>query len=151
MSSGSGTTSSQSALPAATTSSLTTALGCSGAVTQMLPLRMTPAASAAERSSEALMPSGPMEVTAQTGILGRGLGKSRIGQFHHGQRAACLAKAAGSGSQLGGRTGQGLPGAQGLGGLRKQLRCHRLPVHPNAGRERLTACVVAAGNEAEQP
>ena len=71
MSSVSGTTSSQSALPAATMSSLTTALGCSGAVTQMLPLRMTPAASAAERSSEALMPSGPMEVTAHTGILGR--------------------------------------------------------------------------------
>lgn len=49
ISSGSGTTSSQSALPAATMSSLTTALGCSGAVTQMLPLRITPAASAAEQ------------------------------------------------------------------------------------------------------
>ena len=57
--------------------------------------------------------------------LGQGLGKSRIGQLHHGQRTACLAKAAGSGSQLGGSTGQGLPGAQGLGGLCKQLRCHR--------------------------
>ena len=83
--------------------------------------------------------------------LGQGLGKSRIGQFHHGQRTACLAKAAGSGSQLGGRTGQGLPGAQGLGGLCKQLRCHRLPIHPDAGRERLTACVVAACNETGSP
>ena len=71
MSSGSGTTSSQLHLPAATMSSLRTALGCSGAVTQIEPSRMTPAASAAERSTERLMPSGPMAVTAQTGMAGR--------------------------------------------------------------------------------
>ena len=71
MSSGSGTTSSQSHLPAATMSSLSTALGCSGAVTQMEPLRMTPAASAAKRSTERLTPSGPTAVTAHTGIWGR--------------------------------------------------------------------------------
>ena len=70
MSSGSGTTSSQLHLPAATMSSLRTALGCSGAVTQTEPARMTPAARAAERSTERLMPSGPMAVTAQTGIFG---------------------------------------------------------------------------------
>ena len=68
MSSGSGTTSSQSSRPAATMSSLSTALGCSGAVTQMAPSRMTPAARAAERSTERLTPSGPMEVTTQTGM-----------------------------------------------------------------------------------
>ena len=71
MSSGSGTTSSQSHLPAATMSSLSTALGCSGAVTQMEPLRMTPDASAARRSTERLTPSGPTAVTAHTGIWGR--------------------------------------------------------------------------------
>ena len=68
MSSGSGTTSSQSSRPAATMSSLNAALGCSGAVTQMAPSRMTPAARAAERSTERLTPSGPMEVTTQTGM-----------------------------------------------------------------------------------
>ena len=68
MSSGSGTTSSQSSRPAATISSLSTALGWSGAVTQIAPSRMTPAASAADRSSERLTPSGPMDVTTQTGM-----------------------------------------------------------------------------------
>ena len=70
ISSGSGTTSSQPHLPAATISSLSTGLGCSGAVTQMLSLRMTPAARAARRSTERLTPSGPTEVTAHTGMPG---------------------------------------------------------------------------------
>ena len=79
MSSASGTTSSHSALAAATTSSLRTAFGCSGAVTQTAPFRMTPAASAARRSTERLTPSGPMAVTAQTGILGRAAARPASG------------------------------------------------------------------------
>ena len=79
MSSGSGTTSSQSALPAATISSLSTSFDCSGAVTQMESLRMTPAASAARRSTERLTPSGPTDVTAHTGICGRAAARPASG------------------------------------------------------------------------
>ena len=71
MSSSSGTTSSQSALPAATMISERAALGWPGAVTQTVPLRRTAAASWASRSMLRSEPSGPMWVTAQAGTAGR--------------------------------------------------------------------------------
>ena len=135
MSSGSGTTSSQLHLPAATMSSLRTALGCSGAVTQIAPSRMTPAASAAERSSraaDAVRADGRYRADRHGG---QSRGQTGIRQLHHGQRTACRAKADGGSGQLCSGAGQR---------LRRQTAFPRprgsstastgAPCHPDAGR-----------------
>ena len=120
-------------------------MGCSGAVTQIEPSRMTPAASAAERSTERLMPSGPMAVTAQTGMCGQSRCQTGIRQLHHSQLTACRAKTNGGSGQLCSGAGQRLWAADSFSAaVTEKHLVHRSTLHPDAGRKRLTPGMVQA-------